>query len=62
MILHELTFSTPNSLESQMLSYKELFLCRKGVCFSKVKYVNIPCNIFQKEFNNNSMIPILLNN
>jgi hypothetical protein len=52
MMVSKLIFNSPNSLESQMQLYKDLFLCRKGVCFSKAKYVNIPCNVVQKEFNN----------
>lgn len=52
MILNRISFTSPNSLESGMQEYKELFLCRKGVCFTKAKYVNIPCNIVQEEFKN----------
>jgi hypothetical protein len=52
LMLQTLAFSSPNSLESQMQLYKQLFLGRNGICFSKVKYVNIPCNIVQQEFNN----------
>jgi len=54
VLLSHITFTSPNSLEAQMQLYKELFLGRNGVCFSKVKYVNIPCNMVQKEFNNRS--------
>jgi hypothetical protein len=54
LMLKCLAFSSPNSLESQMQLYKELFLVRNGICFSKVKYVNIPCNVVQQEFNNKS--------
>ena len=52
MILDHISFKSPNSLESQMQLYNDLFVQRKGVCFSKVKYVNIPCNIVQNEFDN----------
>ena len=54
LILECVAFSSPNSLESQMQLYKELFLVRNGICFSKVKYVNVPCNVVQQEFNNKS--------
>lgn len=54
LMFEVLSFTSPNSLESQMQLYKELFLGRYGICFSKVKYVNVPCNIVQKEFNNRS--------
>lgn len=54
LMLEGLSFTSPNSLEAQMQLYKELFLGRNGICFSKVKYVNIPCNMVQKEFNNRS--------
>lgn len=53
-LLSNMTFFSPNSLEAQMQLYKELFLGRNGICFSKVKYVNIPCNVVQQEFNNKS--------
>jgi len=51
-LLSLISFTSPNSLESQMQLYKELFLGRNGVCFSKAKYVNVPCNVVQKEFKN----------
>jgi hypothetical protein len=54
LMFQKLTFTSPNSLESQMQLYKELFLGRNGICYSKVKYVNVPCNMVQKEFNNKS--------
>ena len=52
-ILEHIQFNSPNSLEAGLQLYKELFLQRKGICFSKAKYVNIPCNIVQQEFKNN---------
>lgn len=51
-ILNAILFKSPNSLESQMQLYNDLFIQRQGICFSKAKYVNIPCNIVQNEFNN----------
>jgi hypothetical protein len=54
LIFGKLAFTSPNSLESQMQLYKELFLVRNGICFPKAKYVNVPCNLVQEEFNNKS--------
>lgn len=54
-MLSRIEFQSPNSLESAMQLYNPLFLKRKGVCYSKVKYVNVTCNMVQKEFNNNSI-------
>lgn len=54
LMLQNLNFSSPNSLESQMQLYKQLFLQRRGICFLKVKYANVPCNIVQQEFINKS--------
>lgn len=51
-LLSHISFTSPNSLEAELQLYKDLFLGRNGICFSKVKYVNVPCNIVQKEFNN----------
>ena len=52
MILHHISFKSPNSLESQMQLYTDLFIQRKGICYPKVKYVNVPCNIVQTDFPN----------
>lgn len=51
-ILNYLSFKNPNSLESQMQLLKDLFLQRKGICYSRAKYVNVPCNRVQSEFDN----------
>jgi hypothetical protein len=51
-ILNYITFKSPNSLESQMQLLKDLFVQRKGICYSKAKYVNVPCNRVQNEFDN----------
>jgi hypothetical protein len=51
-ILNYISFSSPNSLESQMQLLKDLFVQRKGICYSKAKYVNVPCNRVQNEFDN----------
>ena len=52
LMLHHISFKSPNSLESQMQPYTKLFIQRMGICYSKVKYVNVPCNIVQTEYNN----------
>ncbi len=46
------SFKSPNSLESQLQLFNDLFLYREGVCYSKVKYVNVPCNLVQDEYLN----------
>jgi hypothetical protein len=53
LMLHNISFKSPNSLEGQMQLYNDLFIHRKGICYSKVKYVNVPCNLVQDEFDNN---------
>jgi hypothetical protein len=45
-------FKAPNSLEWGLQVYIDLFRDRKGICFDKVKYINIPCNIVQNECDN----------
>jgi hypothetical protein len=52
MVLGKIQFRNPNSLEAQMQHYKDLFILRKGVCYQKAKYVNVPCNIVQTEIDN----------
>jgi hypothetical protein len=52
IMLNHLNFKNPNSLEYQMQLYNDLFVHRKGICYHKVKYVNVPCNIVQSEFDN----------
>lgn len=51
-MLDLIIFKSPNSLESQMQLYSDLFIKRKGLCYTKTKYVNVPCNLVQNEFNN----------
>lgn len=53
IMLNGVSFKNPNSLESQMQRYNDLFTFRNGVCYAKTKYVNVPCNIVQNEFDNN---------
>lgn len=53
-IIKATDFKAPNSLESNLQEYLPLFINRLGICYNKVKYVNVPCNIVQKEWVNNS--------
>lgn len=52
--LNHLSFSNPNTLEASMQVFLDLFSFREGACYDKVKLVNVPCNIVQKEFHNRS--------
>ena len=52
IILKHIEFKNPNGLEANLQLFNNIFLIRKGLCFEKAKYVNVPCNIVQKEFNN----------
>jgi len=54
ILLEHISFKSPNSLESQMQLYRQLFMNRTGICYSKTKYVNVPCNLVQSEYANNS--------
>lgn len=53
-IAEHITFKTPNSLEANMQLFIDFFLQRKGICYDKVKMINVPCNLVQNEFNNRS--------
>jgi hypothetical protein len=52
ILLENISFKSPNSLESQMQLYSQLFIYRTGICYSKTKYVNVPCNLVQNEYAN----------
>ncbi|MEO6731319.1 MAG: hypothetical protein ABIN01_08875 [Ferruginibacter sp.] len=52
IMLKHLDFKNPNSLEGSLQLLSKAFLTRKGICFEKAKYVNVPCNIVQDEFSN----------
>lgn len=52
LLLYHISFKSPNSLESQLQPYTKFFVQRRGICYPKVKYVNVPCNIVQTEYNN----------
>jgi len=53
-IIKHIPFSNPNTLESSMQVFLSLFKGRQGVCFDKVKLINIPCNLVQNDFKNRS--------
>jgi hypothetical protein len=53
-IIKQTDFKAPNSLESNLQEYLPLFINRYGICYEKVKYVNVPCNIVQQEWINHS--------
>jgi hypothetical protein len=47
-----ISFKSPNSLESNLQVFLDLFSHRNGVSYPKVKLVNVPCNLVQNEFEN----------
>jgi hypothetical protein len=51
-LIKGIDFKAPNSLEWGLQVYFEFFKYRKGICFEKVKYVNVPCNLVQNECDN----------
>lgn len=51
-LFQQIEFKAPNSLESMMQVYRPVMLNRKGICFKKAKYVNIPCNLVNSEVKN----------
>jgi len=52
LLLRELPFRTPNTLEQALQVYQPLFVGRQGVCFSGAALVNVPCNAVQTQFRN----------
>lgn len=53
MLIRNVSYKAPNSLENALhVNYAPIFLQRKGVCFEKAKYVNIVCNIVNREHKN----------
>jgi hypothetical protein len=53
-LVENISFKNPNTLEANMQLFRSFFLQRKGVCYDKVKMINVPCNLVQNEFNNRS--------
>lgn len=52
ILLRELDYKAPNSLEAALQLMQPLFVKRKGLCFSKSVIVNNPCNKVQTENSN----------
>ena len=52
VLLDNIQFKNPNSLEANLQVFVKAFLPRKGACYRKAKYVNIPCNLVQTEVRN----------
>ncbi len=53
-MVNNISFNNPNSFEASLQVFCKLFDKREGVCFDKVKLINVPCNVVQKEFKNRS--------
>mgnify|MGYP000924416354 CR=1 FL=1 len=56
-ILHYIrrtSYKAPNSLEGNLQLFLPVFDHRKGICFSRTPYVNVPCNLTQSECKNRS--------
>ncbi len=52
VLLSDLPFRSPNTLEQSLQIYQPLFAGRLGVCFAKAAMVNVPCNAVQTQFAN----------
>lgn len=52
IILNNIDFNSPNSLELNMQLFNEIFKFRRGVAYKKPVMVNVPCNRIQDEINN----------
>ncbi|MBS1946193.1 MAG: hypothetical protein JST47_00355 [Bacteroidetes bacterium] len=51
--INQIKYKGPNSLESILnQNFNRLFLKRKGICYTKAKYVNIVCNTVTSEQKN----------
>ena len=52
VLLADLPFRSPNTLEQSLQIYQPLFAGRSGVCFAEAAMVNVPCNAVQTQFAN----------
>jgi hypothetical protein len=52
VLLADLPFRSPNSLEAALQVFMPLFVGREGVCFPKAAMVNVPCNAVQTQYAN----------
>lgn len=49
---NNIQFKNPNSLEGGLQVFKDFFISRKGICYTKVKMINVPCNVVQTDYAN----------
>lgn len=49
VMLRNIQFKAPNSLENNLQHYKPFFIHRYGVCFNQIASVNVPANLVQTE-------------
>ncbi len=54
VMAEHISFNNPNSFEANLQVFLKLFVGREGVCFDKVKLINIPCNVVQDVIKNRS--------
>ena len=47
LLSRNIPFSSPNSFEGNLLPFTKIFKYRYGVCYTKSKLMNIPCNMVQ---------------
>jgi len=52
LLLENINFQAPNSLEAELQLFKPLFTQRKGICYKTSRLLNIPCNKVQNENSN----------
>ncbi|GEO07621.1 hypothetical protein [Segetibacter aerophilus] len=52
VLIRNIKFRNPNTFEANLQVFVRAFLPRKGACYPKAKYVNIPCNLVQTEVKN----------
>jgi len=51
-MVKRIQFSAPNSLEGSLHRFRDIYKHRYGICYTKAKIVNIPCNSVQIEIDN----------
>ncbi len=49
MLSKNIQFSSPNTFEAHLLPFTKVFNYRYGVCYTKSRLVNIPCNMVQSD-------------
>jgi hypothetical protein len=53
LLSRSIPFTSPNLFEGNLLPFTKVFYYRYGVCYTKSKLVNIPCNMVQNEWRRN---------